>query len=508
MWARAPHLRCVGWALLLGLACASVAPSAASEYLRAEWQVGQEQISAHDLELIAPPPAPEELTLQDALALALRHNLGFRRTVQRLLSAQSTWQVAKQRWSLELFGRVERAGNGDTVEGRQAGIGLSYSAITGADFSVVTELDRLNSEQEQTLTASLRQPLLAGRGAASAAYEELRRARNAYRAALLSFFVEQEDLIERVISSYLAAIQQQQLVTIRESSVKMAEETVRDAKLRLDEGVIAELDLMRAQLRLAGEQRTTVSTSQSLEDSIDRLLTLVGLQVGEMPKLVTQVTYEPRDIDLDAYVAQALELRPELHLIGLAIEDREAVLRIARSHRLPSLDLFGTWRRTENGLEDRSWGVGLELSVPIASRSVNEAARQARWDLLVAQQEREDLVQRIIAEVRAQVRAAEAARQNVEIASTSVEVAKRSLHAAQRMVEEGLRTNLYVLDAQDDLTRDDTSLVTSKNDYYLALVRLQRAVGLDISKAAPAEQVEASPHEEAAPAEAAAVGAE
>ena len=211
MWARAPHLRCVGWALLLGLACASVAPSAASEYLRAEWQVGQEQISAHDLELIAPPPAPEELTLQDALALALRHNLGFRRTVQRLLSAQSTWQVAKQRWSLELFGRVERAGNGDTVEGRQAGIGLSYSAITGADFSVVTELDRLNSEQEQTLTASLRQPLLAGRGAASAAYEELRRARNAYRAALLSFFVEQEDLIERVISSYLAAIQQQQL---------------------------------------------------------------------------------------------------------------------------------------------------------------------------------------------------------------------------------------------------------------------------------------------------------
>ena len=300
----------------------------------------------------------------------------------------------------------EMACNGDTVEGRQAGLGLSYSAVTGADFSVVGELDRLNSEQEQTLTASLRQPLLAGRGDASAAYEELRSARNAYRAALLSFFVEQEDLIERVISSYLTAIQQQQLVAIRESSVKMAEETVRDARLRLDEGVIAELDLMRAQLRLAGEQRTTVSTSQSLADSIDHLLTLLGLQVGGMPRLVTQVTYEPRDIDLEASVAQALDLRPELRLIGLAIEDREAVLRIARSHRLPSLDLFGEWRRTANGVDDRSWGVGLELSVPIASRSLNEAARQARWDLLVAQQEREDLVQRITAEVRAQVRAA------------------------------------------------------------------------------------------------------
>ena len=74
------------------------------------------------------------------------------------------------------------------------------------------------------------------------------------------------------------------------------------------------------------------------------------------------------------------------------------------------------------------------------------------------------------------------------------------------MVEEGLRTNLYVLDAQDDRTRDDTSLVTSKNDYYLALVRLRRAVGLDISEAAPTERVAASPHEGDAPAEETAVG--
>ena len=498
----------VALVLVWALTYASGASLAASAYLRPEWQVGQEQMSPEHLEVTAPPPAPAELAMQDAVALALRHNLSFRRTVQRLLAAQSAWRVARQRWSLELFGRVERTDNDETAEARRAGIGLSYSAATGADFSVVAELDRLNSEQEQTLAASLRQPLLAGRGSASAAYEELRRARNAYRAALVSFFVEQQDLIERVISSYLNAIQQQQLVGIRESSVKMAEEAVRDAKLRLEEGVIAELDLMRAQLRLAGEQTAAVSAGQSLADSMDRLLTLLGLQVGGMPKLVTQVTYKPRDIDLESSIVQALELRPELGLIDLAVEDQEAVLRIARSQRLPSLDLVGTWQRTENEVGERSWNIGLELSVPIASRSLAESARQARWELLLAQQEREDLVQRIIAEVRAQARAAEAARQNVEIAEESVEVAKRSLHAAQRMVEEGLRTNLYVLDAQDDLTRDETSLVTSKNNYYLALVRLRLAIGLDISQAPPPERVEASPDEEAGPTEAPAADAE
>jgi cobalt-zinc-cadmium efflux system outer membrane protein len=503
MWARARYLVHAGWVLLLGLACASAAPSAPSEYLRAEWRVGQEQTSPWDLEVIAPPPAPAELSLEDAVALALRHNLGFRMTIQRLLSAQSTWRVAKQRWSLELFGRIERTGNGETVEERQAGLDLSYAAVTGADLSVVAELDRLESEEgEHSVTALLRQPLLAGRGSASAAYEELRRARNAYRAALMSFFVERQGLIEQVISSYLNAVQQQQLVSIRQSSVTMAEEAVRDADLRLKEQYAVKLDLMRAQLRLAGEQTAEVLAKQSLADTTDRLLTLLGLQVGGMPKLVTQVTYQPRAIDLDASIAQALELRPELRLIDLATEDREAVLRIARSHRLPSLDLFGAWQRTTNGVEDRSWGVGLELSVPIASRSLNEAARQARWDLLVAEQEREVLVQQIIAEVRAEVRAARAARQNVEIAAKSVDVAKESLAAAQRMVEEGLRTNLYVLDAQDDLTRDETSLVTSKINYYLASVRLQRAMGLDVSQDLPGSSMTGPPGDSERPSEA------
>ncbi len=487
-WLRRECLACV---LLAVLACASAAPLAASADLRPEWQVGQDRVSPDDLEVIVPPPAPAELTIEDAVNLALRHNLGFRRSVQRLLNARSEWHIARQRWDLELFGRIQRSGNGETVEDSQAGAALYYSAVTGANLSVVAELDRLeDDEAEQTLTANLRQPLLAGRGPASSAYEELRRARNAYRAALMSFYVERQSLVERVISSYFSTVQQTELVVIRQSSVRMAEEEVRNAGARLKEKVAVELDLMRAKLRLAGEQRAEVLAGQSLADTMDRFLGLLGLEVGGMPALVTRVSHKPREIDLDASVSRALELRPELRLTDLDVEDREAVLRIARSERLPSLDAFGSWRRTTNGLDDRTWGVGLELSVPIASRSLDESVQQARWGLLVARQEREDLVQQITAEVRSEVRAAEAARQNVQSAEESLKVARQSLTAAGRMVEEGLRTNLYVLDSQDDVTRDETALVTSKIDYYLALVRLRLAIGLDISQDLPTERVE------------------
>lgn len=455
--------------------------SSASEFLRPEWQVGQDQISPGDLQVIPPPAAPAELSLEETVRFALRQNLGFRGTIQGLLGAQSSWSVARQRWAMDLFGQVERTGNDETIDSSMAGAAFSYSAITGADFSVVAELDRLDSDEtEETISAVIRQPLLAGRGAASPAYEEVRRARSVYRAALLSFFISRQNLIERVISSYFGTVERQQLVAIQESSVERGKQAVEDARLRLEAGLIPEIDLRRAQLRLSREETAAISQRQRLRDAMDLLLLLPGLAVGTMPELVTAVPYEPESLDVDALVAQAFELRPDLRLADIDLEDREAGLRISRSQRLPALDLFGGWSRQRNGLEDRSWNVGLDLSIPIGSRSLIESARQARWALLVSEQAREDLVQQVSADVRRQVRAAQAARANVEIASASVELSQRSMEIARRMVEEGLRTNRDLLEAQDDLRQSESSLASSKISYYLALVRLQVAIGLDI----------------------------
>jgi len=473
--------------LCVMLLCVTEA-SWASDAMRPEWQVGQvppvrqDQVSPSDLRVIAPPPAPAELSLEDAIRFALQQNLGFRGTLQGLLTARSSWSVARQRWALDLFGRVERRGNDETTDDSLAGAAFSYAAISGADFAVVTELDRLDSDEtEETISAVVRQPLLAGRGAASGAYEEVRQARSAYRAALLGFFIDRQYLIEEIISAYFSTVEQQQLVAIQESSVERGKQAVEDAQLRLEAGLIPEIDLRRAQLRLSREETAAVSQRQGLRDGVDRLLLLLGLQVGTMPELVTAVPYEPESLDGEVLVAQALELRPDLRLADIDLEDREAAVRITRSQRLPALDLFGGWSRQRNGVEEGSWNMGLDLSLPIGSRSLTERARRARWALLVTEQARQDVEQQVIADVRRQVRAAEAARSNVEIASASVELSQRSMEIARRMVEEGLATNRDLLDAQDDLRQSESSLASSKISYHLALVRLRVAIGLDIT---------------------------
>jgi len=476
-------------AVLLASCLALACLACGADTLRPEWSVGQDQVSPERLVVSAPPPAPPELALPDAVAFALERNVGFRRTIQMLLTDRSALSVALQRWRLTAFGNVTRTGDGETTTDSQIGGAFSYAAITGADLSVTAELNRLDAEERtESLGASLRQPLVAGSGRASVSYEEVRLARNVYRAALLSYFVDRQDLIASVLSAYFSAVERTQLVGIQESSVRLAEQAVRDAQLRLEAGLIAEIDLLRAQLRLARAQTDLVLARQSEQDALDQLLVLLGLEVGGTPKLATTVSYQPVVLDIGAAVKEAFDRRPEIRLADLSIENRQALVHISRSRRLPSLDIVGALQRTSSELTERSWNLGLEASVPIASRALTEAARQSYWALLVAQQEREDIRQRVALEVRLQGRAAEAARANVDIATKGLEMAQRSLQIAGRMVEEGLATNRDLLDAQDDLTRSGISLVSSKIDYYLATVRLRQSMGVDVSTDLPTER--------------------
>jgi outer membrane protein TolC len=449
------------------------------------------------LTVVPPPEAPAELSLQDAVQLALAHNQGFRQSVLSLLNARSNLMVAQQRWGLNLFGTSE---HGDAPETGQAGANFSYGALTGGNltFQSVTNLLAATAGFEG-YTALLEQPLLAGRGTASPYYEQLRAARSGYESGVLDYYLSRQDLVVLVIDAYLDAVQQGQFVAIQQESVKLAEQSVQDAELRLKEGLIIQIDLMRAQLRLAQAQSSEVQARQAQQDAIDRLLLLLGVQVEGSPKLVTEVGYEPAPQDVRAAVEYALENRPELRVSDLTIQDREAALRIARSQRLPALNLFGGLEASEFNFSQQAWSVGLQATVPIGARALRETYNQSEWALLVAEQSQEDLQQQIIAEVRRQARAAEAARANVDIAAKAVEVAQESLRLAQRLVEEGLDTNRNVLDAQNDLTAARTTLVTSKNNYYLAMVSLRRAMGMDVGElipavtAAPATGAEATP---------------
>jgi outer membrane protein TolC len=457
--------------------------------LRPEWSVGQSEMGAADLAPTPPPPPPDQLALREAIEVAFKHNLRFRQTIQSLLDSDSELRVAERRWALTVGADIESTHNSGSDTEIYANGGFTWSALSGAEFSATAALTALEQRQYSVAYAH---PLGRGKGSVSPAYEALRQARSFYRQSLLSFYLEQQDLAERVVAAYFDGYNQGQLIAVEQNGLKLAEQALADARARRAEEENTIFDVTRAQFDFARAQRSVYRAQQAYGDSIDRLLGVLGLEIGGQPELVTKPIYDPQPIDSAVAVTTALANRAELPLFDLGLDDDRATVRIASDARRPRIDAVTSLSRFSNG-GGTEWLIGLRSSLPIRSRRLEEAESIARRSLMVAEQGRHDLRLQIATEVRSVVRAAQAAKDNVDSARQNLDAAQVSLDAARIAVEEGERDNRDLIDAQGQLTTSEVLLSTAQIDYYLATVRLQRAIGANILEGLPTEAVPPAP---------------
>jgi outer membrane protein TolC len=456
---------------------------AQSSALLPQWQVGQEQVTGAALAPSPPPAAPEKLTMREAIETAFGHNLSFRQTMQDLLDSQSDLRAAEQRWALTVGTNLESVGDGGTSTGAVATAGFTWAALSGSEFSVQAARGALSRRDYEV---AYTHPLGRGKGSVSDAYEAVRQARSSYRQSLLSFYLDQQDLAERVISAYAEAYKRDQLRAVEQRGLDLAKQALADAQARRAEEVNTIFDVTRAQFRVARAQQSLYQAQQSYGDAMDQLLRLLGLQIGGEPTLTTEPKYVPEPIDSEHAVTTALEQRAELPLLDLQIDDDRAVVAIARDARRPRIDAVTSLSRFRGG-GDTEVLIGVQSSLPIRSRRLEENARIAQRSLMVSEQDRQDIRLRIAAEVRNYVRAAQAAADNVDSATQNLAAAQESMDAAQLLLEEGRGDNRNLIDAQDELTGSEALVFTAKIDYYLATVRLQQAMGMNVLGRLPEE---------------------
>ena len=124
--------------------------------------------------------------------------------------------------------------------------------------------------------------------------------------------------------------------------------------------------------------------------------------------------------------------------------------------------------------------LGLHVSVPMKEKTLQENVAQAARNRDTLDDDLEFRRQQIVNEVRGQARAAETAKENIDLLTANLDVAKKSVHIAQRMIEEGLASNRDLLDAQASQTDTESGVLSAKVDYFLTMVSLRQAMGLSL----------------------------
>lgn len=329
-------------------------------------------------------------------------------------------------------------------------------------------------------SVSAAQPLY--RGQNWAAYDQ---AKTAVQLAENQFKAAGQDLVLRAARAYFdVLLAKDSLEFIRAQKAAITEQLAA-AKRNFEVGTATITDTHEAQARFDLATSQEIAALSELEIKQYALQTLTGKSIGQLSALMPNPALTaPAPADMGEWInrSQADNLQVRIGQQAKLIADQE-IERARRGHH-PTLDLTASYSDNNNQnvgtgtIDSKATIVGLEFALPLyqgglVSSKVREAvanqekARQEMEDAMrsAAQQTRQAYLN--VASTQAQVKALEAA----------LVSSQKSLESTQLGLEVGVRTNVDVLNAQQQLTSAQRDLAAARYNFILSVLNLKAAAG-------------------------------
>jgi len=417
------------------------------------------------------------LTLEDAITEAMVRNLNLRIQEADHRIAGDTVDLAKATFDTTLFGEAswaEQEQDRDlyrsSSETGRAGLGVTRLLSSGASLTLRTDYvrsggSRYDSSLNQIIggdelnhnsavTASIRQPLLKGRGS-RVNLAGIRKAEKRLEIAGLDFRQQILSVIRDTEKAYWQLAHARERMNRRESAIRLAGTMLEETLIREQVGRATRLDVLQARANVASQQEILLDAQRQVEEAEDAL----AAQLGRLEAGVSQRVYDVESLrpvgaeipDLGSVwsgaLARSLELsvqRANLEVLSedrlLAKDDTRTDLNLVASASTTGLSPDGAKSAYESALEKEGhdWQVGLEVSVPIGKRAAKAGLRQAetmieREEFRLARME-QDLFRR----VRDTHRVLTVGIQKLEAARLTLELEREAFDQQQQRVDNGL----------------------------------------------------------------------
>jgi outer membrane protein TolC len=310
------------------------------------------------------------------------------------------------------------------------------------------------------------------------------------RYALLLDF--QDTLLLDVARTHYEVILAERAVTVLENSLRVQEERVNDAKVRLDAGLIGPLDVSLSEAQAAQtsagliEARTLVQTARSM------LGYLTAAPMAERP-LLDSLKVPSASPDPAVLLAEATTRRQDLEAAARRVHAAGLDVQSAYGQYFPSISLnlqYFLQRGTDP--TDLQWATLIQASLPLFSAGVIEAdVRTALSRLRQAKLDHARISRSVRRDIEVAVENLRSSFERAERRRVAVRSAGDALEQAEGLYRAGLSTNLERLVAQDRLLTAQLELLNAELDtkvFYLDLRRttgsLHELIGLERAKMA------------------------
>jgi outer membrane protein TolC len=475
------------------------------------------------------------LSLRDAIALALEHNLQLhvsrynpviteygRRSLYAVYDPTITGSIGRENNNRESGGINLNTGNtqpGTRSETDTMSFGLSGQTPIGTTYGLThvigrnvvntpfllgtnsfgepvflrRQSDTYNSQAALTVT----QPLLRDFWINNERLQ-IKLARRNVQISELLFERQVMDIVNRVEQAYYGLVAAREAVRVGESDVAVKKQFFDEQRKRVEVGILAPLDEKLAQAELAKSESALIGFRRLAADAESVLKALIHDNYINQVQIEIQLTDRllamPATLELFDAFREAVEKRPDLQQLRLELEKAQIQLKYDFNQLFPRLDAYGSLGY--NGLDTDVGGAlrdlsernfeqstyGLRLSFPLTmlgprnNLKANKAVKeQAIWAL----KQLEDIV---LQEVDFEVRLIRTLWAQIPYTREVTIAQQAAFDAERKKLEQGKSTSFNVLTIASDLTGAQVDEIRAILTYNQALAELAFRKGATLER--------------------------
>ena len=297
-----------------------------------------------------------------------------------------------------------------------------------------------------------------------------------------------QNLVVRVAGVYFEALMADEQLDLVLAQKKTYTALVDAAKKGLAAGSGTRTDIDDAQSRLDMAAAQELEARQNQDLARRQLQLLVNQPVNQIAKLNVAALQlsAPMPANLDDWTRKAEQASPEIRAMQARLDAARREVSKAQAGHLPTVDAVAQWSnsgsenitRVNSRFENKT--IGLQLNIPLYSGGyVNSTIRQAVAEQTRAEESLEALRRDLGVRVHKEFRGVSEGVLRVRALEQAARSAEQMMKSTQMSLTAGSRTQLDVLNAQQQFTLALRDLAQARLVYLLSKVRLASLVGDD-----------------------------
>jgi outer membrane protein len=311
---------------------------------------------------------------------------------------------------------------------------------------------------------------------------EIRAARASEDAADASLIDARFQQALNTTNQFLDALAADQLLGVRQASVRRAEEQLKTSVAKLRAGSATRSDSLRSLVTLGNARLDLITTDAQLAGAEANLARLIG-QAGRVRAIDDSTFYRVQTaIATQALRIEAESKSPRVRSTAASATAARASVRASQSAYWPSLNLGANTGWNGSQRDDYTLFNQRQISLSLRwtlfngfDRELTIVQREADRDL--AEATASDAQRAVQAELITRVAELDAARSRIEITSTSVVAAREDLRVQQERYRLGVSTIVDLLTSQEALNQAEVDVVNARFDYLRAKAQIEALIG-------------------------------